>query len=126
MRRLDSASGPLAERATSRCTRLRDFRRSSVSSSRLSYLRLNQRSDPVNGLLGDRRYNSAMSGFVIAIFRAGHLVAKHNWRPLWVIYRVVDFVVCRVLVGVELPAECEVGARFRLGHWGRGTILNPS
>lgn len=62
----------------------------------------------------------------VFVFRVGqYAVARKRRLLVYALYRVVDMVWTRMIVGAELPPTVTAGPGLRLRHWGRGIILHP-
>ncbi|ROS29285.1 serine O-acetyltransferase [Rathayibacter sp. PhB127] len=62
----------------------------------------------------------------VLIFRVGQYATGPKARfPLYLLFRLADFLWTRAIVGAELPATAQIGPGLRLPHWGRGVILHP-
>jgi serine O-acetyltransferase len=61
----------------------------------------------------------------MAVYRIGRalLVRGGLARMVWPLYRLVDTLVLRLLMGVELPPSADLDRTLRLSHGGRGTVV---
>lgn len=60
------------------------------------------------------------------IYRFGQYAsARALRRPLFWVYRAVDTVWTRIVVGAEIPHTVQAGPGFVVRHWGRGIIIHP-
>ncbi|PPH97923.1 serine acetyltransferase [Rathayibacter sp. AY1B7] len=68
----------------------------------------------------------ASDRLTVLVLRLGQYSSSRRTRlPLHLVYRLVDLVWTRMIVGAELPPTAQVGPGLRLPHWGRGVILHP-
>lgn len=77
-----------------------------------------------------KRKQPILSLLVLIIYRFGNLVYYKIKIPiirqiLWIIYRVLDLIFNRAIIGIEIPAQCKIGAGFSLRH-PNGIIIHQS
>lgn len=67
----------------------------------------------------------SISKVALAVHRIGHVIWRRSpGGVLWRLYRLVDLVVVKLVVGADLPASACIGAGLRLEHGGKGVVLN--
>jgi serine O-acetyltransferase len=72
-----------------------------------------------------RANRGSISKVALAVYRVGHVIWRRAPRSvLWRVYRVIDLVVVKLVIGADLPASACLGAGLRLEHGGKGVVLN--
>ena len=76
---------------------------------------------------------SAISTVALAVHRFGHALwaARRNGRGgaaavLWPVYKLVDLVLVKLVIGADLPASACIGGGLILDHGGKGVMLNEN
>lgn len=46
-------------------------------------------------------------------------------RILMITYKILDFIVVKVIAGSEIPAQAQIGSNLYLPHGGRGVVIHP-
>ncbi|MFF2446504.1 serine O-acetyltransferase [Neobacillus sp. NPDC058068] len=70
-------------------------------------------------------------GFIMMIiFRFGDLIYYKVKLPvvrqiLWIVYKVLDLIIVRILGNAEIPAGTKIGSNLGLPHSGKGVIISP-
>lgn len=75
---------------------------------------------------------SAISTVALAVHRLGHALwtARQNGKNsaaaavLWPVYKLVDLVLVKLVIGADLPASACIGGGLILDHGGKGVMLN--
>lgn len=63
----------------------------------------------------------------VDVYRLGQwATARRYRRPAFWLYRLVDLLWTRVIVGAEIPHTVKAGPGFVVRHWGRGIIVHPN
>lgn len=66
-----------------------------------------------------------LNRLALAVHDFGRSTLRSRWKPVtWPLYKACDLLLLRLAMGVELPAEVEIGRGFVLAHGGRGTVVN--
>ncbi|MBV8980217.1 MAG: serine acetyltransferase [Acidimicrobiia bacterium] len=76
-----------------------------------------------------RENRSEISKVALAVYRAGHALWARRAagrNPLWVLYKVIDLLLVKLLIGADLPASACVGPGLILQHGGKGVMLNEN
>lgn len=82
----------------------------------------------------DLKHNNVKDPLVVSVlitYRFGNWVCYSCKVPLlrqvlWIIYRVMDLIVVRIVNGGMIPGECRIGAGLSIPHGANGIILHPS
>jgi len=76
---------------------------------------------------------SAISTVALGVHRWGHALWAARRRGggaaasvLWPLYKVVDLVLVKLVIGADLPASACIGAGLVLDHGGKGVMLNEN
>jgi serine O-acetyltransferase len=73
------------------------------------------------------RANSGVSAMILIVHRFGSWTLERSPRfkaLLWPVYRAVDLLLVKLLVGADIPAGCKLGSSVILAHGGKGTVLS--
>ncbi|MBC1796857.1 serine O-acetyltransferase [Listeria booriae] len=67
---------------------------------------------------------------VVSFYRIGHFIFYKLRVPVmqqicWIIYRLLELLVIRLLFDCEIPAQCHIGKGLRLPHGPKGIVINP-
>jgi serine O-acetyltransferase len=76
-----------------------------------------------------RANRSEISAVALAVHRTGHTLWARRAtgaNPLWVLYKVVDLLLVKLLIGADLPASACIGPGLMLQHGGKGVMLNEN
>jgi len=76
---------------------------------------------------------SAISTVALAVHRFGHALWAARQRggggpaaALWPVYKLVDLVLVKLIIGADLPASACIGGGLILDHGGKGVMLNEN
>lgn len=66
---------------------------------------------------------------IVSIYRLGNLIYKYIHIPvlrqiIYLLYKVINLVIVKVLLGVDLPGDCVIGKKLKLAHGGIGVVIH--
>ena len=76
-----------------------------------------------------RENRSQISVVALAVHRIGHLLwagGGSRRSPGWLLYKVVDLLLVKLVIGADLPASACIGSGLTLQHGGKGVMLNEN
>ncbi|MBC5995848.1 serine acetyltransferase [Romboutsia ilealis] len=75
--------------------------------------------------------NTAISKAILFTYRFGNNIYYNIKllpirKILLLIYKILDFIIVKIIGGAELPAKAKIGSNLYLPHGGRGVVIHPN